>query len=619
MNEEFKKLSDIEHVLECPQMYIGSMDYVTKESFIYDDGKFTIKQYSYIPSLIKIVDEIIDNAVDSAIRSNFKCNKIKIEINSESVRVIDNGPGIPVIPFSDEDKRYLPTIAWTQMRAGTSFNKERQTIGAHGLGSVATNIFSKNFMGISNDGKYQCIVRCSDNLSHINSEINKTTKTGVEVYFEPDWSKFNITKFDQTHINLIYQRILNLSICFPKITFWFNKEKIKLNPKNFINMFNEHFVSYEDDNIILGIVPNNYDDFKYYSYVNGIKLVNGGNHIDIISNEIITRIREKLNRKCKGILPGDIKNKLTLIVFFNGFKNPKFDSQTKERLTNSNAEINEFIRQSSLNYDNLVKNIIKKEEIINNIIETFQLKEELKLRKNLKSNKKKKFKSDKFLSAIDENKYLLLVEGFSAMSGLSSSLGRHDKAYYALRGLPLNAYDSSLQKIISNEELTDISHILDLTFDSETNDKINFDKIVIASDADYAGIRIYCLLIGLFYRFGRNLFNDLKIYRLNTPIVYIENSKGKIVKYFMTLDEFNEYEKNNKLEGRVRYTKGLGSWTKEKLRTIIDAKGFEYFLEPAILTEDSIQYIDWWLNSDKINSDKRKEFIQQYNLDINLI
>lgn len=619
MQEEFKQLSDIEHVLQCPQMYIGSMDYVTKESFIYENEKFVIKEYSYIPSLLKIVDEIIDNAVDAAIRSNFKCNKIEINATSNSIEVIDNGTGIPVVSYSSEDKTLLPVLAWTKMRAGTSFNKDRQTIGAHGLGSVATNIFSKLFIGISQDGQKKCKVKCENNLSHIKVTSDKTSKSGVSVYFEPDWTKFKIDHFDNIHLDMIYQRILNLSICFPQITFYFNGKKIKLNSKGFVKMFHEKSVVYEDDKITLGIVPNEYDDFKYYSYVNGIKLLNGGNHIDIISYELVSRLREKLNRKCKNIMPGDIKNRLVIVAFFKGFTNPKFDSQTKERLTNSNAEINEFIRSSGLDYDNIVKSILKNEDIITPIIDAFTIKEELKIQKELKVTKRKKIKSDKFLSAIKENKYLLLVEGFSAMSGLSSALGRQDKAYYALRGLPLNAYDSTLQKISSNEELRDISNILNLTYDTNDANDITFDKIVVASDADYAGIRIYCLLIGLIYKFGKNLFNKLKFYRLNTPIVYIENSKGKIEKYFMTLNEFKEYEKNNKLVGKIRYTKGLGSFSKEKLREIIDAKGFETFLEPATLTDECPNYINWWLDGSKENSDKRKEFIQQYNLDINLV
>ena len=83
MSEEkndFKILTDIEHVLQCPQMYIGSMDFVTKESFIYLNDRFIIKEYSYKPALIKIVDEIIDNAVDAAIRDS-KCDKIEVVVN----------------------------------------------------------------------------------------------------------------------------------------------------------------------------------------------------------------------------------------------------------------------------------------------------------------------------------------------------------------------------------------------------------------------------------------------------------------------------------------------------------------------------------------------------------
>ena len=612
VKDNFKILTDVEHVLQCPQMYIGSMDFITKESFIYQNSKFIIKEYSYKPALIKIVDEIIDNAVDAAIRDG-KCDKVEVIINEKSVNICDNGAGIPVRQYSDEDQRYLPEIAWTQMKAGTSFNKDRQTIGAHGLGSVATNIFSKYFKAVSCDGKHLCTVECTNNLSTINTSISKHSKSGVSVYFEPDWSKFELPGFDQTHIDLIYQRILNLSICFPQITFWFNGTKIKLNSKGFVKMFNPESVIYEDDKIVLGVVPNEYDEFKFYSYVNGIKLLNGGNHIDIITTELVSRLREKLTRKCKGIMPGDIKNRLALVVFFKGFTNPKFDSQTKERLTNSNKEINEFLNSSDINFDNLIKQILKNEAIISPIVDTFKIKEELKLKKDLKKTVKR-LKSDKYFPPIGDLNYCFVSEGFSAAGGISSVLGRQGIGYYALKGVMLNAYDTSLQKIATNVELKELSQILGIQL-GQQNEDMDCDKLVVATDMDYDGHHITGIFLGICYKYLKKMFEQKRIMRLTTPLVVLFDKKDKPVKYFFNLDDYKNYVNNYNY--RIKYFKGLGSWKKEELQAIIAEKGLDFFLQPFELDQQAEQYLDWWLKTEY--TDKRKEFIQEHSLDLELV
>ena len=116
-----------------------------------------------------------------------------------------------------------------------------------------------------------------------------------------------------------------------------------------------------------------------------------------------------------------------------------------------------------------------------------KIKEELKARQELKKVKKIKVKSDKYMSPMTGTgqKYLALCEGASAMSGISSCLGRNGIGFFAMRGVPLNAYDSNMQKIVANQELKDIINILGLDI-SKTDDKksIDYEKILITTDAD---------------------------------------------------------------------------------------------------------------------------------------
>jgi DNA gyrase/topoisomerase IV subunit B len=483
MNKEkskFMVLDDKSHVLSRPGMYVGATDQTEREAFLYNGEKFKYTSYECVPGLIKIINEIIDNAVDVAIRTKFKkCNEVSIIVNDKWIEVVDNGPGILVVPH-DSDKRFLPELAWCQMRAGESFGEDRETIGSHGLGSVATNIFSKKFIGISDDGSKRMIITCKDNMSSINTDIIDSTSKGVTVKFWPDLERFGLDTINDVHINLIYQRLINLSISYPQIRFKFNKRVVKLNPKKFLELFGENFVSVTTDNYIIGVFPNEYDDFKAYSYVNGITISNGGNHVDTISNDIVQGLRTKLVRKHKSIKPGDIKNKLQFIVFLNNFKNPKFDSQTKERLTNNVTEIRDHLE--GFDVAKLVNAIYKNEYLIDPIVEIFKLKEEYKDRQKLKNltKTKTKIKSDKYISPSKENKYIFLTEGLSASSGLSAVLGRENIGYYAMRGVPLNAYDTNIQKIVANQEIKDISSILSLNMhDVEMEDSPNWYEIEI--------------------------------------------------------------------------------------------------------------------------------------------
>ena len=93
------------------------------------------------------------------------------------------------------------------------------------------------------------------------------------------------------------------------------------------------------------------------------------------------------------------------------------------------------------------------------------------------------------------------------------------------------------------------------------------------------------------------------------------DKKDKPVKYFFNLDDYKQYGNNHNY--RVKYFKGLGSWKKEELQSIIAEKGLDFFLQPFILDEKAEQYLDWWLKTEY--TDKRKEFIQEHSLDLELV
>jgi len=629
-NRDFKVLSDREHVLCRPGMYLGAVSLTEKEQWIYNksDNKFHYGKVQIVPALLKCASELIDNSIDVAIDTNFKfATKIKIKVDNKSIEVEDDGIGIPCNPPEDS-KSNDPTqtcacLAWTKLKAGTSFDDNRKKIGTNGVGSSCVNVFSKVFIGYSDDGKHKQTIKCTDNMSKIKaSSIGKSSgKSGVTVYCEPDLERFGMKEIDQTHIDLIYQRLVNLAICYPKIKFIFNGERINVNEKKFAQMFSENYIIDSTDNTTVCVFPNEYDEFKFYACVNGIDTFRGGIHVDNITMEIANRIRDKLVKKYKSIRPGDVKNKLGIAIMLTDFTNPQFDSQTKESLANSNADILKHL-DGKFDFDKFAKQILKNEAIIDPIIETFKIKEELKARQELKKVKKIRVKSDKYMRPSDGTgqKYLALVEGNSAASGLQASVGNEGIGYFACRGLPINAYSQSIQRIVQNEEFKTIMSILEMDMTSKENVKktIAFDKILIAVDSDSDGSHLASMFLGWFKRFAENLFHEGKICKLNIPLVLVVDKNDKVLDHFFNLADFNKWEKSHpQHKYHIEYWKGLGSISKTYLNQLLDKYGFDAFVETYKLDDSGKIYLDHWLNDECVM--QRKEYLKNYKLDINNI
>lgn len=621
---EFKILTDVEHVLLRPNMYIGGINLTENEQWIYDkeSGKFSYGTVKYVPAVIKCASELIDNSIDVAIDTNFeKATRIQVRVDDKSIEVVDNGIGIPCEPPKNKsgETRTCAEIAWTTLKSGTSFGENRNKIGTNGVGSSCVNVFSSLFIGESDDGIRRQTITCRKNLSEINAGriLKSSGKSGVRVYCEPDLKRFNLEKIDDVHKNLIYQRLINLAISYPKIRFSFNGEKISVNEKKFSSMFSENCVVESGDNFMVCVFPNESDEFRHFTYVNGIDMRKGGTHIDYLSYELTSRVRDKLIKKYKSIRPADIKNKISLVAFFTDFANPEFDSQTKESLSNSQGDITRHLN-GKLDFDKMAKAMLKNDAIIGPVVDTFKLKEELKARQELKQTKKTKVRSDKYFPGIGEKKYLFLVEGLSAGGGLMKCLGRDGKYFFCLRGLALNAFSASLQKIAANQEIKDVLNIIGLDLTNKTDRHvINFDRIVIATDADVDGINITSMLLGWWYRLCPDLYSQGKICKLNTPIVIVKDQKDNIRKWFFTLDEFKSWEKtntDNKL--KIVYLKGLGSLSTSDLDYIIQQQGFDSLLEEYVLDENSKEYFENWLGDD---SEPRKKYITDFSLDINRI
>lgn len=589
MSNEIVVLTDREHILLRPSMYVGGVSETDYTDYLYKDNEFKKCTFKCVPALLKIINEIIDNAFDIAIKTDFKkCNSVAVNITGSSVEVIDNGPGIPVEKVNE---RWMPTVAWGSAKSGSNFNDSdnKAQLGLNGVGSFCTNCFSKVFTGISDDGKNRIVCDFASNAEDLDENVTKSSgKSGVSVYFEPDLNRFGLTEITKDHIDFIKTRLVNMCMCFPQMKVKFNGYLLKVKSFNdFVNYFTDKKPNIiQTPNYNIAIIHNPEDEFQFYSFVNGLKIPDGGTHIDCIVNPIVNNIRDKLIKKYKTIKPADIRNKLFAVVFMRNFTNAKFSSQTKEKITNSVAEVNSYF--SDLDLDSFSKTIVKNDDIIEPIIEIFNIKEEFKKRQELKSLDKtqKKIKSDKYTPATKLKKYLVIVEGDSAQGGLMPILGRDYMSYYKLKGKPLNVLSCTHSKFMANKELSELYKII-------KNE--NYQYIVYATDSDVDGFHIRALLSGFVHKYLAD-YED-HVYMLETP-VKATFKNDKIQKWAYSLKD-----SLNTGKGEIsHYYKGLGTWNKDDLKTVIKTDGFDRMLVKLDFN-DCNDSIVTWLDTD---ADKRK-------------
>ena len=415
IEDKYKVLSHIDHILLRPQTYLGSNKPHTSVRWIFIENKMEKVETSYVPSFLKIFDEIITNSVDEHKR-NKSLNKIEvfIDIKSGIISIRDNG-GIPVVIHKDHGK-YVPEVIFGNLMSGSNYNddEERVVAGTNGYGSKLTNVFSKEFKIETCDGKNLFTQTFTNNMrDRTVAKIKKSTKNFTEINYTPDYEKFGLTGIDETHLKLIQKRVIDIAGCNPGIKVYFND--VLINTKTFEDYIKYYkseffFESNKDKTWSIGIAPST-DGFQQISFVNSTDTYDGGSHVDYILNQILSQLREFFQKKHKvDIKPSELKSHICL--FLNATViNPSFSSQTKEKLI---TEVKDFGFAYEVS-DKLIKSILKS-EIVDSILDWILQKknaDENKLARELNKNLAK-IKVDKLIDAKGKDRWkcsLALFEG----------------------------------------------------------------------------------------------------------------------------------------------------------------------------------------------------------------
>lgn len=613
IEDRFKKLTEVEHVLKRPGRYIGVTDPKPIETWTIKDETVDWREVTYSPAFLKLFDEIISNSADFSKTAEGKhVNKIEVTVDTAkgSIMVYDNG-GIPVVKHSEYDQ-YVPDMIFGELRSGSNFDDEEDSVttGQNGEGSTLTNIFSTEFIVDTADGKNRFLCGYYDNLHRRDTpKVTKTSKNYTQITYTPDYAKLGIT-LDADHMAMLERRVYEIAATNTHLKVYFNGKHINFKAfKDFVGMFNEGAINFGTDRFQAAVFHSK-AGFQQINFVNSTNVFQGGTHIDALMNTIVAGIREHVKKKTKqDIKPSDIKNHFFLMGSFT-INNPRYNSQTKEFLQ---TPVKDFGMTLDVP-DKVIQQIIKS-EIVQEIIEWAENKKALE---DLAALKKKNKDIDKSgtaaLRAITKyepatsklrNKCTLFIaEGDSAKSALMSARNPEFHGVFPLKGKPVNVRGMKVKDMISNEELSNLMTIIGLQFNEVADIKnLRYSELVIAVDADADGSHICALICNMFSVLWPNLLKNGFIFKLMTPIVRV--TQGNKMIEFLTLNEYTAWVDKQTVKFSTTYVKGLGSNDTKYFKAYMNDQKYKVNLTYTDNNDADSLIIAF----DKSTADLRKEFI----------
>lgn len=598
LESKYQSMSELDHILNRSGMYIGSVKNENKQMFLYssDDAKMKLVDVEYTPALLKMLDEIISNSCDEYRRiDNMGLTEMSVTIDKKGRVIVRDNGGIPVVKHK-EAGIYIPEFIFSQLRTSSNFDdsEDRDVIGTNGLGSKICNIFSTFFSIYTADKKHSYYRSWKNNMREMNDDLQiKSTKDHfTESTFDVDFSRFECgNEFSEDFINIIEKRCIDAAAANIGLTVHFKytngDEVIRTSEWHFrtfdeyIDLFSdyvdtEQMLKFSDSIMQVWIFP---DNGINVGFVNGAEC-SRGTHIKAVRNEINSAVSAYLLSKEKiDITPKNVDGKYSMFCTFH-VNNPTYDSQTKECLT---TVVERFSNDNKYTFkvpDAFIKSVLKS-EIVDIVIDWYKQKCEVEDQKTLrKLNRQAKTKirnNDKFIDANSKrsaDRELWIFEGDSARAGFRAARDPQTQAAYMLRGVILNVMGLAPTKIMANKELSDLFNIIGLQWGEPIDvKKLNFSKLVIATDADFDGSKIAGLLL-TFFNLWPELYDAGLICRCITPI--IKAVKGNDVQKFYTMDEFRK--KENSLKGyKITYLKGLGSSTNEDYKDMMRNSVLHFF------------------------------------------
>ncbi|WP_079509069.1 DNA topoisomerase IV subunit B [Mesobacillus jeotgali] len=577
-DDAIQVLEGLEAVRKRPGMYIGSTD---------------------TRGLHHLVYEIVDNSVDEALGGYG--NHIIVKIHKDnSISVQDKGRGMPT--GMHKLGKPTPEVILTVLHAGGKFGQGgyKTSGGLHGVGASVVNALSEWLVvTIKRDGfVYEQRFENGGKPVTTLEKIGKTNQTGTTIHFKPDAEIFSTLTYNYDtlserlresafllkglKIELIDERnnekeIFHFETGIQAFVEYLNEEKDVMHP---VVSFEGEYSKIE---VEFAFQFNDGFSENVLSFVNNVRTKDGGTH-EAGAKTAMTRVFNEYARKVgllkekdKNLEGADIREGLAGIV---SVRIPEellqFEGQTKGKLGTSEARSAvDSVVSAHLSYF-LEENPDFSTLLIRKSIKAYQAREAArKAREDARSGKKRK-KSDAMLSgkltpAQSKNpakNELYLVEGDSAGGSAKQGRDRKFQAVLPLRGKVINTEKAKLQDIFKNEEINTIIHAIGAGVGSDFNvEDINYDKIVIMTDADTDGAHIQVLLLTFFYRYMKPLIEAGKVFIALPPLYKVSRGTGKkeVIEYAWSDDELKGAMKKVGKGYIIQRYKGLGEMNADQL------------------------------------------------------
>ena len=605
--DNIRSLDWKEHIRMRPGMYIGKLG----DGSSPDDGIYIL------------LKEVLDNCIDEFVMGAGK--NIEVTIKDKTVTVRDYGRGIPLGKVID---------VVSKMNTGGKYDSLafKKSVGLNGVGTKAVNALSNYFRVESvRDDKQKAAEFSAGNLVLEEDIVETTKRKGTKVTFIPDEAIFKNYKFRYEYV---IRMVKNYCYLNNGLTILFNGEKY-FSENGLKDLLEETIhaddleypiihLKGEDIEIALTHSKTQYSE-EYHSFVNGQNTTQGGTHLAAYREAIVKTIREFYNKSFEA---SDVRKSIVTAISIKVME-PVFESQTKTKLGSTDMGsdpgmpsvrtfVNDFVKNKLDNF--LHKNQPTADAMLRKILQAERERKELSGIRKLATDRAKKAnlhnkklrdcrahlpdtKNPKSLEST-----LFITEGDSASGSITKSRDVNTQAVFSLRGKPLNSYGMSKKIVYENEEFNLLQAALDI---EDGLEKLRYNNIVIATDADVDGMHIRLLLITFFLQFFPELIKEGHLYILQTPLFRVRNKKETI--YCYSDEERKEAIEKLKPKPEITRFKGLGEISPDEFKNFI---GETIRLDPVMMDKNTSieQLLSFYMGK---NTPDRQEFIIK-NLKVDL-